>query len=936
MFERLIESFGRKRSPERAELHYRLARVAKASGDAARAESELDTATKMDLGHAPAMRMLAELCQEQGDLERSERTYRALLMLVRRKRTEELDTIGPSEVFYALSSIAGARGQQAQADELLESAMEAATQNDGEARRFQRVLRERKQTDLLMRLLDARIKLSQEPAVRAEILDAKADVLADALGKPAEALAARLSALELAPEDDALHARARKLAVEQAALDRYLDRASAIADEAARKRDEQSQRLAARLLLRMGEAIEQELEDFDRAAGLYARVESSGQHTALAWMATARVAGARGDVPEQRRVLAGITELPADQITAEERREARFALVELELSRVDWRDAAVASLERLFDDGGSYDRPKAVLRAAIAKAPEHAALSQLFERIARTSNDSGMLLEHLERRAGAKDVTLAELREGAELALRSEEIARAQALLERAGKLGDAQLDAAARSWVHARLADCKRRSGDVRGAIEQLEIAVEHADAEALEPLGRKLAELAAGPNGDLEVAASTYTRLLESDPTDPTLWQPLLDVYRRLKDRARFDGFAAQCLRDLLAPSDRAIVHMAHAKFLIEVARDPRAAVTPLKALLEDSPGHAEGTDLLTQILQQQGMNEELADLLLAHFDRARDEQNLHAIGELALRIGELYGERRPQAALDMYRSALQWVPDHRGLLHALLERIGPEAETRERAEVMQSLLKAEAGKEAARLALQLAPMWNELTEAEPGARNARARPARVLPITAGLRDKLEAFYAEREMWRPLAGLLEREAERLGATGESVGRLKNAASLYRDQLRDLDAAAAALRKALGIVPDDLSLLGELARNLAAAGQQRTAIDRRDAPARRASRGRCRPRRPAQGARRAAARSRRARGRRARPGRGLCDHARLDAPPPDRCPRAPEDRRVHRRRHRHGARRGDAPGRSARRGRRRRHRARRARRVGRAGARRR
>ena len=314
-----------------------------------------------------------------------------------------------------------------------------------------------------------------------------------------------------------------------------------------------------------------------------------------------------------------------------------------------------------------------------------------------------MLLEHLERRAKAKDVTLGELREGAELALRTEEVARAQALLERAGKLGDAQLDAAAKSWVHARLADCRRKSGDMRGAIEQLDLALQHAEGDAVETLGRKLAELAAGPNGDLEVAASAYSRLLEADPTDPSLWQPLLDVYRRLNDRARFEGFAAQCLRDLLAPSDRAAVHMAHAKFLIEVGRDQRAAVTPLKALLEDSPGHAEGTDLLTQIFQQQGMNEELAELLQTHFDRARDEQNLHAIAELALRIGELYGERRPQAALDTYRSALQWVPDHRGLLHALLERIGPEAEARERAEVMQSLLKAESrrGSGAARAA-------------------------------------------------------------------------------------------------------------------------------------------------------------------------------------------------------------------------------------------
>src|SRR5690349_17637314 len=144
-------------------------------------------------------------------------------------------------------------------------------------------------------------------------------------------------------------------------------------------------------------------------------------------------------------------------------------------------------------------------------------------------------------------------------------------------------------------------------------------------------------------------------------------------------------------------------------------RAAVPALKAILEEEPGQTEATDLLTQILQKHGMNEELAELLQVHFDRARDEQNLQAISELALRIGELYGERRPDAALDVYRSALQWVPEHRELLHALLEALGPDAELRERAEVMHGLLKLERGKEAARLALQLAAMWNELAESD-----------------------------------------------------------------------------------------------------------------------------------------------------------------------------------------------------------------------------
>jgi tetratricopeptide (TPR) repeat protein len=824
VFERLIEGFGRKRSVERAELHYRLARVAKAEGDATRASEELETASKMDPGHVSAMHMLAELSREQGDLDRAERTYRGLLMLVRRQKPGEVSKVGQSEIFYALSVIATEHGHAQQAGELLESAMEAATQNDAEARRFQRLLRERGKEDLLMRLLEARMKLAQEPAVVAEILALQAEVLAETPKKRPQALEALLQALALTPDDDALHLRARKLAVSLAELDRYLSRLSTLADEAARRRDDASQNAAARLTLRLGEAIEQELADLDRAAGLYAKVESSGRQVIEAWMAMARVAGARGDVAEQRRVLARVGELGPEQVSAEQRRTALFALAELELAEEGLRDAAVATLERALGGLTDFTRAKTVLRAAVARAPGQAKLALLFERVARAARDNGMLLEHFERRAAADDASVGDLREGIELALRGSEHQRAEALLQRAAALADQDADRAQRSWVFSRWADCRKRAGDLKGALLRLQQAVDSAEPAEVETLCRELAELAAQPGGDLEIAAASYARLLERDPTDRELWLPLLHVYRRMRDRARFEGFVEQCLRELTSTPDRVTLHMERANFAIEVLGDERAAVPALKALLDEEPSHAEATDLLTQILQKHGMNEELAELLQGHFDRARDEQNLHAIAELGLRIGDLYGERRPDAALDTYRSALQWVPEHGGLLRALLERLGPDAELRERAEVMHALLKLEQGEEAARLALQLAPMWSELYESEQ-AQQALEIGLLACPTHDGLRDRLEGYYAEREMWRPLAELLEREAARLGSGGQALARLKNAASLYREHLHDLESAASALRHALELAPEDLSLLGELARNLAASGQQVTAI---------------------------------------------------------------------------------------------------------------
>src|SRR4029077_1749408 len=107
------------------------------------------------------------------------------------------------------------------------------------------------------------------------------------------------------------------------------------------------------------------------------------------------------------------------------------------------------------------------------------------------------------------------------LALRIGEHARAECMLERAARRAGDSDAREHRTWVLSRLADCKRRSGDIKAAITQLRDAAGGADPAEAAPLYRELAELAAGPGGDLEIAASAYTSLLERDPTDRSLWQ-------------------------------------------------------------------------------------------------------------------------------------------------------------------------------------------------------------------------------------------------------------------------------------------------------------------------------------------------------------------------------------------------------------------------------
>src|SRR5690606_29609552 len=99
LLEGMVQAFGRRRSPERAEVHLRLSRVAQAEDNLEEALAQLDNASSMDRTHAGILRELGDLSHRAGQLDRAERAYRALLMVVRKPPPGvELD-IGTAEVY---------------------------------------------------------------------------------------------------------------------------------------------------------------------------------------------------------------------------------------------------------------------------------------------------------------------------------------------------------------------------------------------------------------------------------------------------------------------------------------------------------------------------------------------------------------------------------------------------------------------------------------------------------------------------------------------------------------------------------------------------------------------------------------------------------------------------------------------------------------------
>src|SRR5205823_6163456 len=173
----LIADFGRRRSPERAALHVELAKVAQTENKLDEALSEMEQAAKMDVNNAAIQRGLAEMSRAAGQTDKAERTYRALLLVVRRQPPGDDETaVGAAEVLFELHAIGKAKGDE-QAKELLESAIDAAVQSDAEVRRLRRSLLAHGETETLLRVLTLRLAQSSEGASQARLLADTADVL---------------------------------------------------------------------------------------------------------------------------------------------------------------------------------------------------------------------------------------------------------------------------------------------------------------------------------------------------------------------------------------------------------------------------------------------------------------------------------------------------------------------------------------------------------------------------------------------------------------------------------------------------------------------------------------------------------------------------------------------------------------------------------------
>nr|MBK7067791.1 tetratricopeptide repeat protein [Deltaproteobacteria bacterium] len=125
ILEKIIASFAGRRTKELAQWQHRLGQAQQRMGNKLEALALYDAAFKIDLTSVPILRDLGLLCLETGDLDRAQKTFRALLL----QRLDPNVGLTKADVYAYLGETLSLQGDKPKAIGMLERALESDRQH---------------------------------------------------------------------------------------------------------------------------------------------------------------------------------------------------------------------------------------------------------------------------------------------------------------------------------------------------------------------------------------------------------------------------------------------------------------------------------------------------------------------------------------------------------------------------------------------------------------------------------------------------------------------------------------------------------------------------------------------------------------------------------------------------------------------------------------
>jgi tetratricopeptide (TPR) repeat protein len=121
VLEKIVQSYGGKRSKELGEIHRRLADAYLADNDIQHALEELDKAFKIEPGNVHVLKKLGEVAFEARDYKKAQQMFRALLL----QKLDDSSPITKAQVFMHLGEVHEQLGERDKAIQMLERALQS-------------------------------------------------------------------------------------------------------------------------------------------------------------------------------------------------------------------------------------------------------------------------------------------------------------------------------------------------------------------------------------------------------------------------------------------------------------------------------------------------------------------------------------------------------------------------------------------------------------------------------------------------------------------------------------------------------------------------------------------------------------------------------------------------------------------------------------------
>lgn len=823
----LLDEFGRRRTPERAHVHFQLALIDRAERKLDAALEHLDAASSISRSDALILRTLGDVAREKGELERAETAYRALLLLLSRGSAtatkpetgrgrdgagrEGPAIEGESAILYELYKIAKELQDQDRARDLLDSALEKS-ENPAEAAVLEQTLREAGEWELLNESLlrrQSRVNSSEEE--RALTRD-RAEALTH-LGKPKEALELRLNLLSMAPSDvDALE-QAAALAEECQAQERFRHAVVELAENSAADQPE----LSCQLWLRLGKDAESR-GDVNAAANFYERAQITHHQPEVTFEALRRIHEKTGDIHGLTLALQRFLEHADEVGDGALVSHAMFRLAEIELCSAAGRASGVARLQLALEREPEFERGVGILETAVEVVAPTPEMLQLLEQLARKTDNARALTLALFHMGMSAEPSLDLLKEAVALTGELGDDEKLGLLLRRTIDVARESDEMPQVVWALVQLSDQKRAKQQFDEALQLLAEAVAVApEADKLE-LQLRLAALLVDPIGDTAQAARIYEELVQTAPGDARVWKPLVEIHRNAGESDKLLEVLSLAEEHAGGEDERRALRLERIRLMVDEGKKEEAE-TALRHALDSASDDLAAADLLIELLASQERTGELRVLLSESLSSAIDAADEPAIVRYATRLGAICeAAQEREEALAVYRQAQMAVRNNRELINAVL-RLLPQEEQDERANLLESLIPAEDKNRVGQLAVQLADLRAQLGD-DAGQERAMELGFQANPKNHELRERLEAWYRERDHFAPLVDLITMDGAQRENPEEAIARYLEAASIYDQQLSDAFAAGDVLLKALELAPTRLPILEPLTQYLTTSGR--------------------------------------------------------------------------------------------------------------------